>query len=323
MHFDEIDKKLIGLLQREFPMTQQPFEALGLMLGIESSQVIKRIERFKEEGIVGQIGPVLEARKLGCYTTLVAFKVSEENLEMAAEAIRTHPGVSHGYTRDHELNVWITLSTSSAATMRGELRRLKEEMGAEKVAELPVVTLYKIGFYLNLDDSGQPLPNISKMSYRKASLSPSQRAVLNELQQDLPLVDRPFDIMSNKLSISTAGFLYHCRSLIKRGIVRRFGAAINHRRAGYKANAMTCWAVPPDKIDTAGARLAACREVSHCYRRKTGRNWRYNLFAMIHGKEQQECFKVADAVTEELGLEKYMALFSTKELKKERVRHSL
>jgi len=323
MHFDETDKKLIGLLQREFPMTQQPFEALGLMLGIEGAQVIERIKRFKEEGIVRQIGPVLEARKLGCYTTLVAFKVPEENLERATEAIRSHPGVSHGYMRDHDLNVWITLSTSSAATMRGELRRLKEEMGAEKVAELPVVTLYKIGFYLDLEDSGQPLPNNSKMSYRKASLNPSQRAVLNELQQDLPLVDRPFDIMSNKLGIGTAGFLSHCRSLMKHGVIRRFGAAINHRKAGYNANAMTCWAVPPDKIDAAGARLAACREVSHCYQRKTGRNWRYNLFAMIHGKEEQDCFKVADAATKELGLEKYMALFSTKELKKERVRHSL
>jgi len=323
MHFDATDKKLISLLQRDFPLTRQPFEGLGLRLGIGGEETIGRIRRFKEDGIVRQIGPVLEARKLGCYTTLVAFKVAAENLEKAAAAIRSHPGVSHGYLRQHDLNVWITLSTSSAATMHIELRRLRAEMSAEAMAELPVVKLYKIGFYLDLEESGQPPPDSSGISYRKAKITPPERAALNELQQDLPLVDRPFDVMSKKIGMPVEDFLACCRSLKRRGVMRRFGAAINHRRAGYKANAMTCWVVPPDVIDAAGARLAACREVSHCYQRKTGSNWRYNLFAMIHGRREDDCFRVADAVTEELGLPKYSALFSIKELKKERVRHSL
>ncbi len=323
MQFDATDKQLIGLLQREFPLTREPFKALGVRLGINEDEVIGRILRLKEEGIVRQIGPVLEARRLGCYTTLVAFRVAEEHLEQATAIIMSHPGISHGYLRQHDFNVWITLSTSSAEMMRTEVNRLKEDMAADSAVELPVLKLYKICFHLDLEDSGQPLPDSSKISYRKANLAPSERAVINEIQQDLPLVDRPFDDMSDKLGVDVEDFLVCCRSLKRRGVMRRFGAAINHRRAGYRANAMTCWAVPPDVIDAAGARLAACKEVSHCYQRKTSPVWRFNLFAMIHGRNEEDCLKVADAVTNELGLERYSALFSIKELKKERVRHSL
>ncbi len=323
MCFDTIDKQLIGLLQREFPLTREPFEGLGLKLGISGDEVIGRIRRFKEEGIVRQIGPVLEARKLGCYTTLLAFKVAEKRLEQAAAIIARHPGISHGYLRQHDFNVWITLSTSSAAAMKTEVSRLKTEMSAEAVIELPVVKLFKIGFYLDLEDGGQPLLDSSTASYRKAKLAPLERIVINELQHDLSLVDRPFDVMSAKTGVNVEDFLACCSSLKRRGVMRRFGAAINHRRAGYKANAMTCWEVPPGKIDAAGAMLAACKEVSHCYQRQTGPNWSFNLFAMIHGQAEADCIKVADTVTAELGLEKYIALFSLSELKKERVIHNL
>jgi DNA-binding Lrp family transcriptional regulator len=304
-------------------LRHEPFVALASRLGIGSGEVIERIKRFKQEGVVRQIGPVLEARRLGYYTTLVAFKVAEENLDKATDVIRRHPGISHGYLRQHQFNVWITLSAVSSGAMWSELEKLAVSINAKAVVELPVVKLYKIGFYLDLEGSGQPTPYNTSTSYRRARLSPQDKVVINELQQDLPLVDYPFDIMSTNVGMSTRDFLARCRSLKRRGVMRRFGAAVNHRRAGYKANAMTCWEVPTQKADAVGARLAACKEVSHCYLRKTGPSWQYNIFAMIHGRTREECFRVADTLTVECNLGKYTALFSVKELKKVRVRYKL
>lgn len=323
MHFDDIDKRLFSYIQADFPLSREPFSALGSRLGISGGEVIDRIERFKKEGVVRQIGPVLEARRLGRYTTLVAMKVAEEGLDRAAEAIRRHPGISHGYQRDHDFNIWFTLSSPSAAVMRTELNKLAAAMEAEAAVELPVLKLYKIGFYLDMAGSGQPETKNAGTPYGKARLSRQDRALINELQQDLPLVDRPFDIMSTKLQMDVEGFLSRCRSLKRRGIMRRFGAAVNHRSAGYEANAMTCWVAPAEVVDAAGDRLASFKEVSHCYQRKGGPSWPYNLFAMIHGRSIQDCLKVADAVTQQCHLEKYVALFSIREFKKVRVKYVL
>ena len=96
---------------------------------------------------------------------------------------------------------------------------------------------------------------------------------------------------------------------------------INHRRVGFKANAMTCWVAPPEKVEAAGQKLASLREVTHCYERKTNPFWQYNLFAMIHGHSRKECLEVANKVSTETGLINRVLLFSTKEFKKVRIKY--
>lgn len=323
MQFNDIDKRLFGHIQTDFPLSRRPFSVLGRRLGISGDEVIGRIEHFKKDGVVRQIGPVLEARRLGRRMTLVAMRVARDRLEKAAEAIRQHPGISHGYEREHDFNLWFTLSAPSWAAIKAELEKLGDIMEAEAVLELPVLKLFKIGFYLDMAGEEPQTSGSPGTTDGKARLSPADKAVINELQQDLPLVARPFDIMSTKLKMDVDQFLDRCRSLKERGIMRRFGAAVNHKRAGLKANAMTCWVVPARLVDIAGGKLAAYKEVSHCYERKTSALWPYNLFAMIHGPTRQDCLKIADEVTRECGLDRYIALFSTRELKKVRVKHLL
>ncbi len=116
-------------------------------------------------------------------------------------------------------------------------------------------------------------------------------------------------------------FLAHCQSLLRRGIIRRFGASINHTNAGYKANAMAGWVASGDMVAVVGHKLASLPEVSHCYERKTSPLWRYNLFAMIHGHTRTDCQKIASQVSSETGLSNYVVLFSTREFKKVRIKY--
>jgi DNA-binding Lrp family transcriptional regulator len=103
--------------------------------------------------------------------------------------------------------------------------------------------------------------------------------------------------------------------------MRRYGASVNHYRAGYTANAMTCWAVPPDLVKETGERFASYRQVSHCYERKTNPLWRHNLFAMVHGQSKEICSRVVDKIRSETGLSDQVVLFSTREFKKTRIRY--
>jgi len=320
-----IDRKLLNLLQAEFPLTVEPYADLGLQLGIEADEVLHHIGQLKTEGIIRQISPVLDARSLGYQTTLVAMRVAGSQLDRAERVIANHPGVSHGYERNHNFNFWFTLAIPHGADMESELEQLTDPIGAEAVFALPAIKLFKLRAYFDMDEDGQAADGTVAQSDEvlpgAVELSQIDRLVINKLQQDTPLIPKPFTAMSAQLGMDVDDLLVQCQLLKQRGIIRRFGAAINHRQAGFQANAMTCWMAPPSMVDIAGQKLASLREVSHCYERKTNPLWQYNIFAMIHGHSREACREIADKMTCETGLIDYVQLFSTKEFKKTRVKY--
>lgn len=326
-HLDDIDRKLLNLVQLEFPLTVEPYAELGVPLGIGGGEVIRRIEQLKTAGIIRQIGPVIDARSLGYRTTLVAMRVNESQLDKAAQVIVEHPGVSHAYERDHHFNFWFTLTIPPATDPATELKRLTGPVGAEAVFALPALKLFKLRVYFAMGDESQSAAEMEtppgEILRTTVELSWLDRLVINELQQDLPLVTQPFTDISDRLGMAVENLLARCRWLKQRGVMRRFGAAINHKRAGFQANAMTCWVAPPDMVDAVGHRLAALREVSHCYERKTNPLWQYNLFAMVHEHSREMCQQLADKVSAETGLGDCVMLFSTREFKKVRVKYQV
>ena len=324
MNLSRIDRKLFDLLQVKFPLTKHPYADIGLSLGINEEEVIAQIKQLKARGIIRQISPVLDTRRLGYESTLVAMRVAETQLDKAVELLTKHPGVSHAYERDHYLNLWFTLASPSKASIENELSQLTGSIGAEVAFNLPAVKLFKISAYFamggdgqSIDDGMQPDGGLTQGVKR----SRWDRLVINELQQDLPLIPSPFTTMAEQLGMGEGHFLAQCQSFLRRGIMRRYGASVNHRKVGFEANAMTCWAASPEKVYDAGQKLASLREVSHCYERKTNPLWRHNLFAVIHGHTRETCQQIAGSVSAETGLTDCVILFSTRELKKTRIKY--
>lgn len=322
---DDTDRRLLNLIQGEFPLTSEPFSALGLALGVSGEQVIRRIEGLKAGGIVRYIGPLFDARSLGYHITLVAMRVAEQRLDEATQVVCEHPGVSHGYQRDHHFNLWFTLALPWERDIQDELGRLAGVLAAEAVLDLPVLRAFKLGTCFDVGGDATPTADASvayRVSFAKApDLSPSDRALIKELQRDLPLIPRPFDTTAERLGIDTDEFLAHCQSLLQRSVMRRFSASVSHARLGFVANAMVCWIASPDRVEAAGQKLAALREVSHCFERKANSIWPYNLFAMIHGRTREACQEIARKVSRQSGLRDYEVLFSSKEFKKARVKY--
>lgn len=142
------------------------------------------------------------------------------------------------------------------------------------------------------------------------------KKVIGLIQGDLPLDPRPFTVMAKKLGISEAEFVEKVRSLKNRGIIRRFGATLYHQEAGFGSNAMVAWLVPDDRIDAVGGIMADFREVTHCYQRRPREDWKYNLYTMIHGDNENACHRIAQRISQKIGIEEYVLLFSEKEFKK-------
>jgi DNA-binding Lrp family transcriptional regulator len=327
VEIDDIDKKLLNIIQWDFPLIREPFSLLALNLDIPVQEIIRRIDRLKAAEIIRLIGPVLNPKRLGYRTTLAAARVPAQRLSPAGQVINKHPGVSHCYRRDHDFNLWFTLAVPVTVDLEDEVRKLGKQIRSACTLNLPAIKMFKIGAYFNISGSDISLPrrakrgNLNSLNNNDKRLSGIDRAVINALQQDLPLDEKPFDLLAAGLSIEADMFIWYCRRLLRRGIMRRFSASINHNKLGYAVNAMACWIVPPSKVDSAGNRVASFPEVSHCYERQTNPQWPYNFFAMVHADEKENCRSVIDKICVEAGLDKntLVLLFSIAEVKKTRI----
>jgi len=144
----------------------------------------------------------------------------------------------------------------------------------------------------------------------------TDKRIIQLIQGDLPVDLRPFAVLARKLGMEEGKFIERVKSLKQRGIIRRFGATLRHQEAGFSANAMVAWMVPEKKMEEVGEAMAAFREVTHCYQRQSHKGWKYNLYTMIHGESEEQCYRIAEKMSAETGMTNYVLLFSEKEFKK-------
>ncbi len=152
-------------------------------------------------------------------------------------------------------------------------------------------------------------------------LSEQDKQIIIELQNGLPLVSQPFEIMGKRLNMTEESLINRITYLKENGYIRRFGAAVRHRDLGFTANAMVVWDVPDNKTDEVGRIMASFKEVSHCYQRPRHQGWPYNLFTMVHGRSREACIKTAEQISIAVDIKKFETLFSTAELKKSSMRY--
>ena len=145
------------------------------------------------------------------------------------------------------------------------------------------------------------------------------RRLIQATQAGLPLAVRPFEELGRRLGMPAEEVIARFERLEEIGVVRRIAAVPNHYKLGYSANGMSVWDVADDVIDALGAKVGALRFVSHCYRRpRCLPEWRYNLFAMVHGRSVAEVEHKVEKIAALLdgALRAHEVLYSTRILKK-------
>lgn len=147
-------------------------------------------------------------------------------------------------------------------------------------------------------------------------LTELEKRIIASIQSDIAVTQRPYLEIAKKLGISEEIFLEKLEDLCDKGVIRRFGATIRHQKSGFEANAMVAWKVDENHIDGAGEKMASFKEVSHCYRRNPTDDWPYNLYTMIHAKDEESCRQIARNISAETSIDNYTLLFSRRELKK-------
>jgi siroheme decarboxylase len=141
---DDIDKKLLNIIQKNFPLTTEPFQAIGEKAGISEEEALRRVAKMKEEGVIRRIGAVFDSRKLGYASTLCAARVPEEKLKDFVAIVNAYPGVTHNYRRRHGYNVWFTFIAPDEETLKLSLEEIRNRTGISDILDLRVSRTFKI-----------------------------------------------------------------------------------------------------------------------------------------------------------------------------------
>ena len=316
-------QEILSRIQKKFPLVPKPFEAIADELGISEDEVLAILQEEKANNIIRQTSAIFDTKRLGYTSSLVAFKIAPEKIDAAVEIINAHPGISHNYERNHDFNIWFTLAVApdSKLGLEKTLEILAEATDADDYIMLPTLKLFKISVKLNTTGKDEKKEKVKKVKHRQIDLTPLHHEVIKRAQYDIAIESEPFKAIIDELQISYEQFFSILVELQEAGIMRRFASILNHRKAGFNANAMVVWDVSEENGEAIGETAAAFSAVSHCYLRPKYANWPYNLFTMVHGKTTEETNGIIEEMAKEIDAKSHMPLYSSREFKKVRIEY--
>jgi DNA-binding Lrp family transcriptional regulator len=327
---DEVDAALIDGYQSGFPVRERPFDAVGEVLGVPGEEALERVERLYEEGIFRRFGPVLNPPVIGS-STLAAVRAPEERFDEVADVINGYRQVNHNYARDHEWNMWFVVTAASKERRDAILADIEAETGLA-VLVLPMLTDFYIDLEFpvvnsdrfareSLDETDVDATTISERA--AADLTDLERRLLLEIQEGFPLSATPYRDLADSLGRPVSEVLGAVERLRDAGCIKRIGCVVNHLKTGFDANCMVVWDVPDERLDELGVAVGRLPYVTLCYHRprRPDQDWGYNLFTMVHGREQAAVDEKIDELAAEHLSYDHERLYSTATLKQTGARY--
>ena len=144
VRIDNIDRDILNQIQSDFPITSRPYRSIADKLGLTEEEVLKRVYRLKESGIIRRIGGNFTPEKLGFVSTLCAARVPEEKINRFADVVNRYPGVTHNYRRENKYNIWFTFIAPSMEEINISLKQIAVETGVADILNLPATRVFKI-----------------------------------------------------------------------------------------------------------------------------------------------------------------------------------
>jgi len=122
--------------------------------------------------------------------------------------------------------------------------------------------------------------------------------ILDALQDDIPLVPRPFEAIALRLGIPEQVLLDRLKRLQDEGIVRGISPFLESRHMGLSAATLIALHVPEDRVHEIAAIISSYPEVSHNFRR----DHYYTLWFTISGKNEEAIQSVLAEILRRTGI---------------------
>ena len=127
--------------------------------------------------------------------------------------------------------------------------------------------------------------------------------ILRELQHDFPLSERPYEIVAERLQISSEQLWTRVQRMLDEGVIRRMGASFDSNRLGFRST-LAAVSVEPELVDRAAEVIGQFLEVTHNYLR----NDAFNIWFTLIAADEKRIENVLEEIRTTLSLEKAAVL---------------
>lgn len=310
----DLDKNLLLEAFYNFPVCSKPYQRLAETLEIDEAELMDKLSKLKSSGHVRQIGPVFDYNALGYEGTLLAARVKEGNIDIFSTFLKSFSGVTHCYVRESEFNIWFTYIYKDEQEFAEFFDGLLMHQACDWLVNLPKKRVYKNA--VNFKD-GNSLEH-KKTSKNEIIDLDRYRKLIDALQTDLQLGSNPFLTIAKKLKMNEARLFKLVNEAKDNGLIKRFGARLNHVKAGLACNALYVAKVDERYFDQTSNGVTDQWNVSHCYLRYPTIDWPYNFYAMVHGEDENELLSTIESIKDLSGAQNGAILYTVQELIKRR-----
>jgi siroheme decarboxylase len=140
----DFDRKLLHILQYEFPVSSRPFQDIANTLNVEEMEVLSFVRCFFQQGLIRRLGASINSRQVGYVSTLVALKVSPLCIDQVSFMVNKFPEITHNYLRDGEFNMWFTAIAPNQEKLDCILGEIEISSGVENLVSLPAKKIFKV-----------------------------------------------------------------------------------------------------------------------------------------------------------------------------------
>ena len=126
---DDTDRKIINGLHGGLAICERPYLEAAQRLGLDEADLIARLARLLQEGVLTRIGPLYQIERMGGAFTLAALHAPADRFEQVAQWVNALPQIAHNYERDHHLNMWFVIATEAPDEMACVIAQIESATG--------------------------------------------------------------------------------------------------------------------------------------------------------------------------------------------------
>jgi DNA-binding Lrp family transcriptional regulator len=129
---EELEKKIIGLIQGDLPLAARPFAILAEQIGISEDDFVEKVRELRERGIIRRFGATLRHQEAGFNANaMVAWFAPDDRIDEVGKTMAGFREVTHCYQRRPQGDWRYNLYTMIHGDSQEECRRIAEGMSAQ------------------------------------------------------------------------------------------------------------------------------------------------------------------------------------------------
>src|SRR3989339_1249865 len=123
-------------------------------------------------------------------------------------------------------------------------------------------------------------------------------AILEVIQYDFPLCEKPYETIAGKLGISCDELWERIERLTKEGVIRRIGVSLDSHKFGY-VSTLAAISIKPELVTQAAGGINRFPQVTHCYLRKDT----FNVWFTVIAEDNRQIASILEQIRMSLSLD--------------------